>query len=95
MRHWEPRIAGAVDTALELGHDALVGLVLAPHWSSLSIAKYERLFDDAVAGRVETRFVRAWGTEPGFVCAARGPLPGSSPRRLHGPLAPGPHPRDR
>ena len=67
MRHWDPRIAGAVDTALELGHDALVGLVLAPHWSSLSIAKYERLFDDAVAARVETRFVRAWGTEPGFV----------------------------
>ena len=67
MRHWEPRIAGAVDTALELGHDALVGLVLAPHWSSLSIAKYEQLFDDAVAGRAETRFVRAWGTEPGFV----------------------------
>jgi ferrochelatase len=67
MRHWEPRIAGAVDTALELGHDALVGLVLAPHWSSLSIAKYEALFDDAVAGRVETRFVREWGTEPGFV----------------------------
>ena len=67
MRHWEPRIAAAVDTALELGHDALVGLVLAPHWSSLSIAKYVQLFDAAVAGRVETRFVREWGTEPGFV----------------------------
>ena len=67
MRHWEPRIAAAVEAALELGHDALVGLVLAPHWSSLSIAKYERLFADAVAGRVETRFVREWGTEPGFV----------------------------
>ncbi len=67
MRHWEPRIAAAVDTALELGHDALVAVVLAPHWSSLSIAKYERLFDASVAGRVETRFVREWGTEPGFV----------------------------
>ena len=67
MRHWEPRIAAAVDTALELGHDALVGLVLAPHWSSLSIAKYVQLFDAAVSGRVETRFVREWGTEPGFV----------------------------
>ena len=67
MRHWEPRIATAVETALELGHDALVGLVLAPHWSTLSIAKYEQLFDLAVAGRVETRFVREWGAEPGFV----------------------------
>ena len=67
MRHWDPRIATAVAAALELGHDTLVGLVLAPHWSSLSIAKYEQLFDEAVAGRVETRFVREWGTEPGLI----------------------------
>ena len=33
MRHWNPRIAAAVDDAVDLGHDALVGLVLAPHWS--------------------------------------------------------------
>ncbi len=67
MRHWDPRIGSAVDTALERGHDALVGLVLAPHWSTLSVARYEQLFLEAVAGRVETRFVRRWGTEPGFV----------------------------
>lgn len=67
MRHWQPRIGNAVDRAIELGHDLLVGLVLAPHWSTLSIAKYEALFDEAVAGRVETRFVREWGAEPGFV----------------------------
>jgi len=67
MRHWAPRIAAAVDGALEVGADALVGLVLAPHYSSLSIAKYEALFDEAVAGRAPTRFVRSWGTEPGFV----------------------------
>lgn len=67
MRHWEPRIATAVETALAGGSDALIGLVLAPHYSSLSIGKYENLFDDAVAGRAPTRFVRSWGTEPGFV----------------------------
>jgi protoporphyrin/coproporphyrin ferrochelatase len=67
MRHWDPRIAAAVNTALELGHETLVGLVLAPHWSTLSVARYEQLFLEAVAGRVETRFVRRWGAEPGFV----------------------------
>jgi ferrochelatase len=67
MRHWDPRIAAAVESALERGHDMLLGLVLAPHWSSLSIARYESLFQDAVAGRVETRFVLEWGTDPGFV----------------------------
>ena len=67
MRHWEPRIAAAVDRAIDEGHDALVGLVLAPHWSSLSIAKYQGLFADAVAGRVATSFVREWGSEDGFI----------------------------
>jgi protoporphyrin/coproporphyrin ferrochelatase len=67
MRHWDPRIASAVDAALELGHDTLVGLVLAPHWSTLSVARYEQLFDEAVAGRAERRFVREWGAEQGFV----------------------------
>jgi ferrochelatase len=69
MRHWEPRIATAVDEALAGGADLLVGLVLAPHFSTMSIAKYESLFDDAVAARAETRFVRRWGAEPGFVDA--------------------------
>ncbi len=67
MRHWEPRIAAAAEAAIEGGHDLLVGLVLAPHWSTLSIAKYEELFDAAVGGRVETRFVRSWGDDPALV----------------------------
>ncbi|MCZ7589576.1 MAG: ferrochelatase [Gaiella sp.] len=67
MRHWDPRIAAAVETALANGHDVLVGLVLAPHWSSLSIAKYEELFDAAVADRTETRFVREWGSDDALV----------------------------
>ena len=67
MRHWTPRIGDAVEAAIASGHDLLVGLVLAPHWSSLSIEKYRRLFDDAVAGRVESRFVERWGADPAFV----------------------------
>ena len=67
MRHWDPRIGAAVEEALGRGYRTLVGLVLAPHWSSLSIAKYRELFEQAVDGRAETRFVREWGAEPGFV----------------------------
>jgi protoporphyrin/coproporphyrin ferrochelatase len=67
MRHWQPRIVEAVEAALAGGAELLVGLVLAPHWSSLSIAKYRGLFDEAVGGRVETRFVERWGSDPGFV----------------------------
>jgi protoporphyrin/coproporphyrin ferrochelatase len=67
MRHWQPRIAEAVEGALAGDAELLVGLVLAPHWSSLSIAKYRALFDDAVGGRAETRFVERWGSDSGFV----------------------------
>jgi ferrochelatase len=67
MRHWAPRIATAVECALEGGAELLVGVVLAPHWSTLSIAKYRALFDEAVANRVESRFVERWGTDPGLV----------------------------
>jgi ferrochelatase len=67
MRHWQPRIGAAVERALAAGADELVGLVLAPHYSSLSIEKYRALLVDALAGRAELRFVERWGDEPGFI----------------------------
>lgn len=67
MRHWQPRIAEAVERALRGGADEIVGLVLAPHYSSMSIERYRAQLVDAVAGRVEIRFVERWGDEPGFV----------------------------
>jgi ferrochelatase len=67
MRHWRPRISEAVEAALGDGADTLVGLVLAPHWSTMSIARYEALFEEAVNGRAPTLFVREWGSEPGLV----------------------------
>ena len=67
MRHWRPRIADAVEQALANGADELVGLVLAPHYSSMSIERYRAQLVDAVAGRAEIRFVERWGDEPGFV----------------------------
>jgi protoporphyrin/coproporphyrin ferrochelatase len=66
MRHWEPRIAQAVDELLAEGHDHLVGLVLAPHWSSLSIAKYQTQFDEAIDGRVSSDFKLEWAHAGGF-----------------------------
>jgi protoporphyrin/coproporphyrin ferrochelatase len=67
MKHWTPRIAEAVDAALAGGASRLVGLVLAPHYSRLSIAGYRTLLDDAAAGRAEVVFVESWHDDPGFV----------------------------
>jgi protoporphyrin/coproporphyrin ferrochelatase len=74
MRHWQPRIATAVEQALAGGADTIVGLVLAPHYSSLSIEKYRALLEEAVGDRAELRFVERWGAEPGFVALLAGRL---------------------
>ena len=67
MRHWNPRIADAVERALAGGAEEIVGLVLAPHYSSLSIERYREQLVSAVAGRAEIRFVERWGDDPGLV----------------------------
>ncbi|MBA2297410.1 MAG: ferrochelatase [Actinobacteria bacterium] len=67
MRHWQPRIAEAADRAIQGGAETIVGLVLAPHYSSLSIEKYRALLRDAVDGRAELRFVERWGDDLGFI----------------------------
>jgi protoporphyrin/coproporphyrin ferrochelatase len=67
MKHWEPRIAEAVDAALAGGARTLVGLVLAPHYSRLSIAGYGHLLDGAVDGRAGVIFVESWHDDPGLI----------------------------
>ena len=67
MKHWTPRIAEAVERALANGTQTIVGLVLAPHYSELSIGGYKRQLADAVADRAELVFVDSWHDEPGFI----------------------------
>jgi ferrochelatase len=67
MKHWTPRIADAVEAALAGGALRLVGLVLAPHYSRLSIAGYRKLLEDAVGDRAEIAFVDSWHDDQGFV----------------------------
>jgi protoporphyrin/coproporphyrin ferrochelatase len=67
MKHWSPRIADAAESALAAGADRLVGLVLAPHYSALSIKGYRDQLEQTIDGRAELAFVDSWHTEPGFV----------------------------
>jgi ferrochelatase len=67
MKHWTPRIADAAEAALAAGAEEVVGLVLAPHYSALSIAGYREQLERALAHRAELRFVESWHDEPGFV----------------------------
>jgi ferrochelatase len=67
MKHWTPRIADAAEAALAAGAGTVAGLVLAPHYSALSIKGYRDQLEEALAGRVELAFVDSWHTEPGFI----------------------------
>jgi ferrochelatase len=67
MKHWTPRIADAAEAARASGADTVAGLVLAPHYSALSIKGYREQLEEALGGRAELAFVDSWHTEPGFV----------------------------
>ena len=67
MKHWTPRIAEAANAALASGADSVVGLVLAPHYSSMSIAGYRHQLERGLGGRAELAFIESWHDEPGFV----------------------------
>jgi ferrochelatase len=67
MKHWTPRIAEAAEAALAGGAERVLGIVLAPHYSRLSVGGYRRLLEDALAGRAELVFVESWHDDPGLI----------------------------
>src|SRR5437588_6082302 len=67
MKHWTPRIADAAEQALATGARTVVGLVLAPHYSRLSIAGYRTQLEEVLAGRAELVFVESWHDDEGLV----------------------------
>ena len=60
MKHWRPRIAEAAERALAVGADTIVGLVLAPHYSALSIGGYRDRLEGALSGRADLLVVESW-----------------------------------
>jgi ferrochelatase len=67
MKHWRPRIAEAVDAALTGGASRVIGVVLAPHYSRLSVGEYRERLEAALDGRAELLLVESWHDEPAFV----------------------------
>ncbi len=67
MKHWTPRIADAAQAALGAGASVIVGLVLAPHYSRLSIAGYRAQLEEALGGRAELRMIESWHDFEPFV----------------------------
>lgn len=69
MKHWHPYIAEAIEV-LPAHVDRLIGVALAPHYSSISIGGYESRVREALAAARPTlafSMVRSWCDEPAFI----------------------------
>jgi ferrochelatase len=69
MRHWHPYIRDVVKQIVADGHRRVVGIVLAPHYSAMSVGAYDKQLLEAAGGRLEPALVRRWGDHPKFLDA--------------------------
>ena len=72
MRHWTPWIEDVVGEMVGDGVTHAVGLVLAPHFSALSIARYQQRVADGLdlyRGRIRFEHVASYHDVPGLVDA--------------------------
>jgi ferrochelatase len=70
LKHAEPKVEDTARRVASDGVDAVVGLVLAPHYSSYSIGQYlERTRQGVVESGADIPVVgvESWATEPAFV----------------------------
>ena len=69
MRHWHPYIKEAVEDIKRAGLRRVVGVVMAPHYSSMSVGAYEKKLLEAAGGSLETGLVRSWWDNRHFLDA--------------------------
>ena len=70
MRHWAPWIEDTVGRMLEDGIERAVSLVLAPHYSSMSIAKYQKKIAAGLEyyhGHIEFAHIEQYHDAPGLI----------------------------
>lgn len=68
MRHWHPYIADALARLAERGIRRAVGLVMAPHYSRLSVGQYYEEVKEADSG-VHVAAIESWASLPGYTAA--------------------------
>lgn len=68
LKHADPKIEDAVNDLAAAGFRRIVGLVLAPHYSSYSIGQYlDRTRAAAEPHGIDVIGIDSWATEPAFV----------------------------
>jgi ferrochelatase len=67
MKHWTPRISDAAERALADGAERIIGLVLAPHYSRMSVGSYRHQLEEALARRAELTFIASYHAYEPFI----------------------------
>jgi ferrochelatase len=69
MRHWWPWIKDAVAEMHINGVEEAITLIMAPHYSSMSIGRYQAKVNEAqaeIGSQIKFTFVEAWYDQPKF-----------------------------
>ncbi|MCL4861996.1 MAG: ferrochelatase [Caldilineaceae bacterium] len=72
MRHWSPWIEEVVGQMLDDGVTHAISLVLAPHFSKLSVAKYQEKIADGLSmyrGQIEFAHIASYHSAPQYIQA--------------------------
>jgi ferrochelatase len=72
MKHWHPFIAEAVAEIEQSGIQRLVGIVLAPHYSRMSVETYFDRLNQALRARsipMDVARIDSWKDDPGYLDA--------------------------
>jgi protoporphyrin/coproporphyrin ferrochelatase len=70
MKHWHPFIGETIPRIAADGIRRVTAIVLAPHYSRMSIGGYRKAVDEANAkltDPLEIRFVESWHLQPSFI----------------------------
>jgi protoporphyrin/coproporphyrin ferrochelatase len=70
MKHWHPYIADVVPRIASGGVRRVIVIVLAPHYSRMSIGGYRQYLDEAIAKLdtpMDVSFVESWNMQPEFI----------------------------
>ncbi|MGI8842188.1 MAG: ferrochelatase [Gemmatimonadaceae bacterium] len=70
MKHWHPFIGETIRQMDADGVRRVIAIVLAPHYSRLSVEGYRAYLDEALenlAAPPEVRFVQSWHLQPEFI----------------------------
>ncbi len=70
MKHWHPYIADTVKNFTKKGITDIIALVLAPHYSIMSIGDYEKKLNlaiDTINPEIRVLFIKQWGDNPIFI----------------------------